>query len=98
MFVQKFAGIVLLCGLLHRFSRDTGGLFANVAAMSFAIFFLHPIVIYGLGVRGYLEWALTGLRPLDLAATTLAVTALCMAVVHVTRAVAGPQTRYILGA
>jgi len=98
MFVQKFAGIVLLCGLLHRLSRDTGGLFANVAAMSSAIFFLHPIVIYGLGVRGSSGWALTGRRPLDLAVATVVVTGLCMAVVHAARAVAGPRTRYVLGA
>lgn len=98
MFVQKLAGIVLLCGLLHRFGRYAGGLFANVATVSFAIFFMHPIVIYGLGVLGYSNWALTGLRPLDLATTTLAVTGICMAVVHAARAVAGPRTRYVLGA
>ncbi len=98
MFVQKLAGIVLLCGLLHRFGRYAGGVFANVAAMSFAIFFLHPVVIYGLGRRGYADWALPGLRPLDLAVTTLVVTGLGMAVVHAARAVAGSRTRYVLGA
>jgi hypothetical protein len=35
---------------------------------------------------------------LDLATTTLAVTGICMAVVHAARAVAGPRTRYVLGA
>ncbi|MFP4125147.1 MAG: hypothetical protein ACLFU0_00660 [Alphaproteobacteria bacterium] len=95
---QKRAGIGLSCDLLHGVGRDAGRLSTNVAAVSFAMVFLHPVVIHGLEVPGDADGALPGRRAWALAVASGVVTGLCMAVVHAARAAAGRRTRYVLGA
>lgn len=97
MFVQKFVGIVLMCGALARWGHHAGRLLSFIADHSFGLFFTHGIV---LAVLIRLPERLSphlGEPMLDLAIYSLFVITWSLLIVLIVKQITGRYSRYVIG-
>lgn len=97
MFVQKFVGIVLMCGALARWGHHASRLLSFIADHSFGLFFTHGIV---LAVLIRLPERLSphlGEPMLDLAIYSLFVITWSLLIVLIVKQLTGRYSRYVIG-
>ena len=97
MLVQKFVGIVLLCGALARWGHHAGPPLSFIADHSFGLFFTHGIVLAVL-IRLPAEMSPhLGEPMLDLAIYSLFVITWSLLIVLIVKQLTGRYSRYVIG-
>ncbi len=99
LLLQKLIACLLLYALLERLRERELPVLDALASSSFAIFFLHPLLLLGLRRYDTQDWPLFGALPPTLGwlVWVVAVTLACYGVASIIRALLGRYSRYIIG-